>query len=97
MVPVPSPLSVNANVGGRLPERLRAGVGEPSVVTVKENGSPVMAVAEAALVNEGATPPSSAKADELERPLSVRRPAPRAKADTTTSQRLSGRTITAPA
>ena len=93
IVPVPSPSSAKAKVGGSEPERARDGVGVPVVVTVKENASPVMAVAEDALVREGAMPPSSATAGTLERPLKANRPAPRATASMKTRQRPNGRTV----
>jgi hypothetical protein len=82
---------VKANVGGSEPESVRDAVGVPVVVTVKENASPVMAVAEDALVKRGAVPPSSATAGTLERPLKAKRPAPKAIADKATSHRR-GRT-----
>ena len=55
MVAVPSPLSVKVDDGGgENPLVENAGVGVPVVVNVKLKGSPVMAVADAALVKVGA-------------------------------------------
>src|SRR5664280_1582128 len=55
MVAVPSPLLVKRTPVGTVPVSVMAAVGEPVVVTVKENAVPTTPVAEPALVNFGAT------------------------------------------
>ena len=52
-VAVPLQRSVNVMPVGSAPTKVSAGVGEPVVVTVKENGEPETGVADALLVNCG--------------------------------------------
>ena len=54
MVAVPPPAAVKVIPAGRAPVSVRVGAGVPTVVTLKENGVPTLAVYEPALVMAGA-------------------------------------------
>ena len=60
MVAVPLPLFVNVTALGSDPDSLRAGVGEPVVVTVKLPAEPTVKVVLFALVIAGAAVPAAA-------------------------------------